>query len=70
MTNGAGKITFVNETQDRFDQEEVFEILRQRKLDVGQYVFDVGRDGTVKISQMKKTWIQKRDLFVAPEKTE
>ena len=49
--------------QDKFTQKELGEILAsEESLVRGQYVLDVGEDKLVKLSQVKKYWINKRDF--------
>jgi hypothetical protein len=48
--------------QDTFTMEETAELIKGGLLSRGQYVFDISEDGKVKISQMKKRWLQKEDV--------
>jgi hypothetical protein len=48
--------------QDTFTMEEVAKMIKDGLLSRGQYVFDISEDGKVKVSLMKKRWIQREDV--------
>ena len=48
--------------QDEYSCEQVMEILKAGFFTQGQYMLDVGRDGKMKVSVVKRRWVQKEDL--------
>ena len=51
--------------QDQYTQAEFADIVRHFPLEQGKYELDVGRDGRLKFSVIKKRWIQNEDLQAA-----
>ena len=49
--------------QDRFNRADVSKmILNEDVMDQGKYDLDIGSGGDVKVSRMKRRWIQREDV--------
>jgi len=49
--------------QDRFNRADVSKmILNEDVMDQGKYELDIGSGGDVKVSRMKRRWIQREDV--------
>ncbi len=49
-------------TQDKYTKAEFMEALSKCQLSKGQFVLDVDESENIKLSKIKKYWIQKEDF--------
>jgi hypothetical protein len=48
--------------QDFFSKDEVAELIKSARFEKGKYELDVSDSGEIKISLIKKRWIQREDI--------